>query len=109
MANFNAKGKRAAKGPEMVQRCRAAVLNAFDAVESRGKVLSEILADEFEKNPIKFLDAASKWAPKEIQAEVNHITSASDLTDDELADIATGSRDGADKAPISTAKPDSVH
>jgi len=49
MANHNATGKKSKKGPELVQRCRGAVLNALDLMESRGKTISELLADEFSK------------------------------------------------------------
>lgn len=90
-----AQGKRAGHGPELVQRTRKAVLNTFKAVEKRGKVISEILADEFEKNPIKFMELAAKLMPKEISGEVTHIVDAKRLSDDELANIAAGSSAGA--------------
>ncbi len=95
MANPHATGKTAGHGKELVQRTRAAVLHAFDAVERDGKLISEILAQEFEKNPIKFMELASKLMPKEIHGEFNHIVDAKGLSDDELADIATGSRNRA--------------
>ena len=85
MANSKPQPKRAKHGHELVQRSRAAVLNAFDAVENRGKVLSEILADEFEKNPIKFMELASKLMPKEIHGDFNHSHSEIEsLSNDEL-------------------------
>lgn len=95
MANHNATGKKAKHGAELAQRTRAAVLNAFDALEENGKKISDILADEFEKNPIKFMELASKLIPKEMSGEFNHIHTAKGLTDDQLANIATGSSDGA--------------
>ena len=85
-----AKGKTAYRGIEMAQRSRAAVLNALDVVESRGRLISEILADEFESNPLKFMELAAKLTPKEISGEINHVHTAQSLTDDALADIATG-------------------
>lgn len=94
MADYNATGKKAGHGPELVQRTRKAVLNAFDALENRGKVLSDLLADELEKNPIKFMELASKLMPKEITGDFNHNYSAKRLSDDELASIATGSSEG---------------
>ncbi len=72
MANHVATGKKAKHGENIVQRTRAAVLNAFDAIENRGKKISDILADEFEKNPIKFMELASKLMPKEITGNINH-------------------------------------
>ena len=60
MSNSDPIPKAAQHGPELVQRTRKAVLNAFDAIEKRGKVISEILADTFEENPIKFMELASK-------------------------------------------------
>lgn len=70
MANHKATGKKTKKGPELAQRCRTAILNAFDAVERDGKLISEVLAQEFQANPIKFMELASKYIPKQIEAEV---------------------------------------
>lgn len=98
MANHKATGKTAKRGSELVQRCRAAVLNALDVVEQEGKTISELLAKEFESNPIKFMELASKFCPKDIQAEITHTVNANQLTDDELASIATGSSKRASKA-----------
>lgn len=106
MANSNPQPKRAKKGAELVQRCRAAVLNAFDAVERDGKLISEVLAEEFKKNPIKFMELASKFAPKEISGEFTHTHTAETMTDDELAAIATGGSAGTTKAQTS---PQKVH
>lgn len=72
MANSEATGKKAGHGPELIQRTRKAVLSTFDAIDKRGKVISEILADEFEKNPIKFMELASKLMPREIQGKMEH-------------------------------------
>ena len=69
--NHQATGKKAKRGAEMVQRFRALVLNTFDAVEKRGRVLSDILADEFEKNPLKFMEMASKFLPKQLDIEID--------------------------------------
>ncbi len=85
MANPKPIPKKAKHGEELVQRTRAAVLNTFGAIEKRGKVISEILADEFEKNPIKFMELASKLLPKEIHGDINHNHTGLDaLTDDDL-------------------------
>lgn len=65
MSNPRATGKKAKHGENLIQRTRAAILNALDAVDKRGKLISEILADEFEKNPLKFMELASKACPKE--------------------------------------------
>ena len=72
MANNRATGKKAAHGEELAQRTRKALLNTFKAVEKRGKLISEILADEFEENPIKFMELASKLIPRELNGNVNH-------------------------------------
>ncbi len=74
MSNSRATGKKAKHGENLVQRTRAAVLGAFDAIEKRGKVLSDILADEFEKNPVKFMELASKLMPKErhVSGSIEH-------------------------------------
>lgn len=70
MANRKATGKKAKHAGELVQRIRAGILGAMDAVEQRGRKISDILADEFEANPLKFMDMASKHIPKELIAEV---------------------------------------
>jgi len=74
----NQKGKGFKHGENLIQRTRAAILNTFDAVESQGKKLSEILAEEFKKNPIKFMELAVKAMPKEVHKDVNHSHSAID-------------------------------
>ena len=94
-------GKGVKHGENLIQRTRAAILNTFDAVESRGRKISEILADEFEKNPIKFMELAAKAMPKEISGEFNHTHTADKLTDDQLADIATAGSRRASKAKTS--------
>lgn len=84
--NRQATGGAAKKGEHLVVRTRGAILNAFNAVENRGKVLSEILADAFEANPLRFLDTAAKFIPK----DVNLTTSTgkpADMTDDELQEV----------------------
>ena len=69
MANPKPQPKRAKHGAELVQRGRAAVLNALDVLDRRGKLISELLADEIEKNPLKFMDLLSKLAPRERHVE----------------------------------------
>ena len=88
MANPKPQPKRAKRGEELVQRTRAAVLNAFDAVERKGKVISEILAEEFEKNPLKFMELASKLMPKEIKAEITD-KRPEDMSNDEITERLT--------------------
>ena len=94
MANHEATGKKAKHGRELVQRCRAAVLGALEILESKtGKKITEILAQELEANPLKFMELASKFCPKDLQVELNDITDrAEQLSDDELADIAETGR-----------------
>lgn len=60
------KGKR---GAELVGRIRGSILNALDAVENRGKVLSQILADKFEQDPIRFMELAAKYCPKDLNVD----------------------------------------
>lgn len=88
-------GKVPMKGKELVQRTRAGILNAFDYVErTQGKLISEILGEAFIENPLRFMDTAAKFIPKDIDLKVNHTKSAVQLTDEELADIiATRARE----------------
>lgn len=102
MANHEATGKKPKKGPELVQRCRAAILNALDVVESEGETISALLAKEFKANPLKFMELASKFAPKDLNIDLNdNRDNADQFTDSELADIAATSRNRAAKAKTS--------
>jgi hypothetical protein len=84
----NPVGKAAKHGQELAQRTRKGILNAFDCVETKHKkLLSEVLADAFLENPLKFLDTASKFIPKQVDIDVSHTKTANTMTDDELADI----------------------
>lgn len=95
MANYKATGKKSYKGPELVQRVRAALLNALDVLDQRGKKISDILADEFEQNPLKFMDLASKYCPKDVhvhEGETALDRLLENVPDEQLADFATGIR-----------------
>lgn len=64
--------KTAKHGIELAQRSRAAVLNALGVVEKRGTLISELLANEFEANPIRFMELAAKLMPKDHTGEIDH-------------------------------------
>lgn len=85
--NRNSQGKTAKKGSELVQRTRAAILNAMDALDDRSKPLSQLLADAAEKQPLRFLDMAAKHCPKDVNLDVINTLKADKLSDEELADI----------------------
>ncbi len=77
--------KRARRGPELAQRIRAGILNAFDCVErTQGRLISEILAEEFMKDPMRFIQIAAKYVPKEHHGEVVTTTKTALMTDAEL-------------------------
>ncbi len=84
MSNPKPNPKRAKKGPEIVQRVRVAILNAFDAVEKDGRLISEILADKFKDDPLRFMDMASKYCPKDVDLYVERATDVQSLTEQEL-------------------------
>ena len=66
MANYKATGKKAKHGVELAQRIRAAVLGAFEVYEKNtGRLISDVLADQLEENPLRFIELASKVMPKE--------------------------------------------
>lgn len=93
MSNPNATGMTAQHGRSLVARTRKMILNAFDVVDTRGKPIVEYLADAFIENPLKFMDTASRYMPKDIQVDVTHSNNASGLSDDEIAhEIATRAR-----------------
>jgi len=90
--NREAQGKAVKYGGQLAQRARKAILNTFDCIErgygdNQPRIISEILADAFIANPLKFLDTASKLMPKDINLEVLNIAQANAMTDAELADL----------------------
>lgn len=92
MANFNATGKKAKSGAELIQRTRAAILSALDICRDRKTPIDELLARELENNPLKFMELASKFCPRDVAVEINDARDrAEELTDSELADIASTS------------------
>ncbi len=107
MANYKATGKKVKNGPEIVQRVRTAILGAFETVEKEGRLISQILADEFKKDPMRFMDMASKYCPKDVDMRVERVTTAADLTEQELDELiaaarAAGREEGeAPSAPVS--------
>lgn len=87
MANKNPTPKPAKHAQHLAAKTRGAILRAFDAVDNRGKVMSECLADAFLENPIRFMDMAAKYIPKDINMEVTKTLKANQISDDDLADI----------------------
>ncbi len=83
MPTFLPKGKTAKHGASLTARWRAAVLNTFDTVEKEGKLISEILAEEFKKNPIKFMELAAKGMITETSTTVTN-NSVSRMSDKEI-------------------------
>ena len=108
--NKHATGKKAGHGPELVQRIRAVVLGALDAVEKDGKLISEILAEKFKDDPLRFMDMASKYCPKEVAMEVSTtVLHTSEMSEVELERIATGSSAGATEKASGPKEPGAVH
>jgi len=103
--NDRATGKKAKHGPELVQRIRGAVLSAFDAVEKEGKLLSQILAEKFKDDPMRFMDMASKYCPREVamdvEANVTHHTE--ELSEADLERIAAGNAAGSSNRAVEKA------
>jgi hypothetical protein len=60
------------------------------------------------ENPTDFYRMYANLAPKELTADV-HVTSEVELTDEQLAAIATGSSTGASEAQGSSEEPAPVH
>ena len=84
---YSTQGKQPKHGKELAQRARAGILNAFDAVERRGVKISDVLADAFLADPLKFMDTAAKYIPKNIDLTVQPLTSALQLSDEELLQV----------------------
>ena len=106
MANRNPVPKQAKHGKELVQRARAVILNAFGALEKRGVVLSEVMADAFMADPLKYMDTAAKYLPKGPDNPAQHITNAIQLTDEQLIQIIQARQDGESRAKEKVIEPD---
>jgi hypothetical protein len=110
LANHKATGKKSKHGPELAQRCRAAVLGAFRVFEKNsGKLISEVLAEELQNNPIKFMELASKFIPKEIDAEISHTLKAEEMTVEDLDERIARLTAGEEKKTSSAAKSTEIH
>ena len=57
-------------GERLCIRGRAMFLRSLDIVEERGKSPATILADQYEANPLAFLEKMAKYLPKDVN--VNH-------------------------------------
>lgn len=94
--NKKATGKKPKYARDLVQRIRYALLAAMDILEAKGKPIKELLAQELEANPAKFIELASKYCPKDLNIEIDDLRNNADqFSDGELADIAAGSSNRA--------------
>ncbi len=111
MANPRAKGKKAGHGPELVQYVRRILLGAFEVHANTGQKITEVLAKELADNPLKFLEVASKYCPKEVAMEMDGVVThyVGDLSDEQLANIAAGRSQGAAEAADSAQEPPDLH
>ena len=108
--NKQATGKKPKHGPELVQRVRGAVLSAFDSVEKEGKLISEILAEKFKEDPLRFMDMVSKYCPREVAMELEaNINHSSEMSENELEHIAAGSSAGIAAKAKKPAQSPGVH
>lgn len=53
-------------GEQLVVRSRALWLRALGIVQERGKSPAELLADQYEANPLSFLEKMSRYLPKDL-------------------------------------------
>ena len=67
MANRQATGKKAKRAPELAGRIRELLLDAMDLLDNGDKTIAELLAEECRDNPVRFLELASKYVPRNIQ------------------------------------------
>ena len=106
MANHQATGKKAKYGVELSQRVRAAVLGAFEVYEKRtGKLISQVLSEELENNPLRFIELASKVMPKELDVS-GHIHQTIEHrsvleTDSRIEDLFGNGKDQYPAPPVS--------
>lgn len=93
MSNPHATGMVAARVRGLTVRTRKCILDVFDLLDDRKTPMAELLATAAVKDPLKFMDTASKFIIKDLQIDINHMHNPSMLTDDEIAEeIATRAR-----------------
>ena len=98
MANSNPTPRTARYGAQLAGKLRKVILDSLDLFDKEDVTLSKLLMDEGKKHPFKYTDMAAKYIPKEITAEITTAYTASNMTDDELADvIAERARDKREK------------
>ena len=90
--NSGGNGQTAKHGVNLTARTRGSILNALDVVDADAKAklnkpVSQILADEFKNNPLKFMDMAAKYIVKDVNIDMVSKADADKLSDTELADI----------------------
>lgn len=83
----NYQPKRARGAADIVQRVRQAVLKAMDVLHDNGQPLHVLLAAAAQDNPLKFIEVASKYIPKDIDITVNKVIAVQGMSDSELLEI----------------------
>jgi len=66
---------------------RGAFIRAAKALESKGKPLSTIIAQQLEEHPLETLRTMSSFVPKELDITQRKVSDVKELTDNELEQL----------------------
>ena len=66
----NAPGKRAKHAAELASTIRKAIMDSLADVDKGPKKVKDYLIGEFKANPLRFIEAAAKFMPKEVNQNV---------------------------------------
>lgn len=90
-------GRKAGTPNKFTRSVKEAFLSVYDDLqEETGKEHGHLFSWA-KDNPTDFYRICSKMIPQQVNADINHVITANDLSDDELVNIATGSSTGASK------------
>ena len=87
IANHKPHPRTARYGAQLAGKLRKVILDSLELFDKADVPLAQLLMDEGKKHPFKYTDMAAKYIPKEITAEITTAYTASNMTDDELADV----------------------
>ena len=74
-------------GAQLAGKLRKVILDSLELFDKEDVPLAQLLMEKGKKEPFKYTDMAAKYIPKGITAEITTAYTASNMTDDELADV----------------------
>ena len=90
-------GRKAGTPNRFTMSVKEAFLSVYDDLQKETGEDNGHLFNWAKENPTDFYKICAKMIPQQVNADINHVITANDLSDDELVNIATGSSAGAAK------------